>query len=589
MKRLLILVLSLVLCIVVFAGCGKEPDTDEPTIDEQLYVGMKYQEVYEIIGFHATVSEISSNIHIWDTGDEEKLYVFTEGVPNGHSVVTHFERRKDLTISVGMTLSEVNALLHTDGARCHSTANIYTWDFSLRPTSLYAWFDSNGVLVKYAISSVPSLTKGMSYDETVDFFLCEGEAISYIPGLYRWKTRQKDKYCYVRFGNEGLIEFFEQGSTVFVGSTTYERIAELYGMDGTTFNAESNIYYWSVPDGRTGLFKFNESNGKLKLSRFALINSPVEVGMTVSQINECIGVDGVGVPNISGLYRWALNDYSEYLYVTINDGVASNMFIEGDIKISTGMSYERIAYLYGSSGVPAGRGAIYSWPTSDDTIGIFKFKNYSSVLKLDAFVLDARDLTGMTLAEIEGLLSTDGVRVDDENATVYKWDSVFDEDIYVWFDTDMVATRFSYTTSSVTTLEPGIRRDEVVALLGEPMALTLDRRWNYLGEEIYIVFENDIVVEFYKTKYLNAYIGMTPEKMERVAYMLWQSGAYFDEYPLFLLTSSENFKVQIYRIYVEGSVDDYGAPVPYYLTVTFRLVDGEYIADDITISPERII
>ena len=149
MKRLLILVLSLVLCIVVLAGCGKEP-----TIDEQLYVGMKYQEVYEIIGFHGTVSEISSDIHIWDTGDEEKLYVFTKGMPNVDSGVTHFERRKDLTISVGMTRPEVNALLHKDGARCHSTANIYTWDF-VRNNGLYAWFDSDGVLVKYLISSQP--------------------------------------------------------------------------------------------------------------------------------------------------------------------------------------------------------------------------------------------------------------------------------------------------------------------------------------------------------------------------------------------------------------------------------------------------
>lgn len=507
MKRILVLALGLVLCLVLFAGCG-----DEPTIDEQLRVGMYSQEVYELVGSHGTPSELSAHILIYDTGDEEKLYVFIEQIPNSDAIVTHFERRKDMEIKVGMTLDEINALLRVDGARCHNAANIYTWDFSLRPTSLYAWLDSDGVLVKYVISSKPSLVRGMSYEEVTDFFLSEGEAVSYIPGLYRWPTQYNDKYCYARFKNGGLVEWFEQGPTIFTGSTTYERIAELYGTDGTLFNKDSDTYYWSTPDGKTGLFKFNESNGKLELSRFALINGRAEIGMTLTQINECIGTVGVAVPNISGLYCWALNDPNEYIYAAVNNEKVSNIFIDGEIKISTGMTYERLIYLYGTSGVPVGKGAIYSWPTSDDTIGIFKFKNYSSVLRLEEFVLDAKDLTGMTLTEINGLLGSTGVSVEDESATVYKWGSVFDEGIYVWFDNDMVATKFSYTSAVATTLELGIRRDEVNALLGEPRENTNGKLWNYQGGEVYIIFVNDIVVEFYEIKHLDIYVGMTIKK-----------------------------------------------------------------------------
>ncbi len=507
MKKAITLFLALLTCTLLLVACDTP---DEPTIDEQLRVGMYSQEVYELIGSHGTPSELCSHIKIYDTGEEEKLYVFIKQIPNSDAIVTHFERRKDMEIKAGMTLSEINALLRAEGARCHNAANIYTWEFS-RQKGLYAWLDSDGAVVKYVISGMPTLEKGMSYAEVADFFLSEGETVSYVPGLYRWQTKYKDKYCYVRFVDGKLTEFFEQGTSVFADST-YERVAELYGTEGTLFNEESNTYSWSTPDGKMGLFKFNESDGKLKLSRFSLINGRAEAGMTLSEINESVGAIGESVTNIPSLYRWTLNEQNEYLYATIKNGTATKIFIDGEIKISTGMSYERLAYLYGANGAPAGKGAIYSWPTSENTIGIFKFKNYDSVLRLQQFVLDAKDLTGMMLTEIDELFGTAGTNVGDDTATIYKWDSVFDEDIYVWFDSAMVATSFSYTTSTVITLELGIRRDEVIALLGEPRENTNGKLWYYQGGEVYIVFENDIVVEFYEIKYPDIYVGMTIEK-----------------------------------------------------------------------------
>ena len=466
MKRLLILVLSLVLCIVVLVGCGKEPDTDEPTIDELLSIGMTYQEVTEIVGQQGITSEICSNIMVWDTGSDEDLYVWFNRLPDDPlATVTRAELRSNLEPEIAMTRAEVNTLLGSVGREHNRDLNIYVWE-APGEKDLYAWFDKNDMLLRYDLTASPNdHLIGITYRQAADFFRREGTPVNDIYEVYGWETYVPNKYIYIAFDN----------------------------------------------------------------------------------------------------------------------GVSVDAFVDSEISIKVGATYERIAYIYAKDGVTVGKGAIYSWPTSESTIGIFKFKNINSTLVLEQFVLDAHDLSGMTLAEINGLLGTEGIAADDTSESVYKWDSEFDEDIYVWFDSDMIATKFSYTTGATIKLEPGIRRDEVISLLGEPIEKSGGKRWYYDGYyAVYIVFDNDLVEKVYKVKHFNAYIGMTEEEV-RSALQNTDFFSYATQYGKLLY--------HMYIITTTFWCDENGdalvlpEKVEYYIQVFFKNEDGNNVVEDIVVWP----
>ena len=179
MKKSLVLIISLVLCIVVLAGCGEK--NDEPTIDELLSIGMTYQEVTEIVGQQGITSEISSNIIVWDTGSDVDLYVWFNRSPDDPlATVTRAELRNNLVPEIAMTRAEVNTLLGAVGREHDRALNIYVWE-APGEKDLYAWFDKNDMLLRYDLTTSPNdHLIGMTYRQAADFFRREGTPVNYI-------------------------------------------------------------------------------------------------------------------------------------------------------------------------------------------------------------------------------------------------------------------------------------------------------------------------------------------------------------------------------------------------------------------------
>jgi len=474
MKRLLILVLSLVLCIVVLVGCGEK--NDNRPAEERITVGMSCSEVRAIMGSNGIKSDMAPNILIWDTGEEQDLYVFFDLAVNYSHLdpsVVRVERREDLKLTIGMTLNEIDRLLARGGVRSHNIANIYTWDY-VSEVALYAWFDDEYKLVKYAYTDLPEIKTGMTYEEVVEFLGTEGRAVNNVYGLYKWNTRQKDNYLYVRFDGGEVTETFQGPEKSINPGMTYERIAELYNTQGTKISKHFPIYSWQTGEDTYGIFSFDNVNGTLKLLSFDVVSNGVAPGATLDEVDLLLGTYGTQLPYTKNICYWQLGASDRYLYARFVGDTVTEIFGVGMISIENGMRYERLVEIYAAGGVPlSNMQNVYSWEISDDSIGIFKFDVSKGTRTLACFDTVPKNATiGSSLDDFYTLLGSDGEAVSDIPG-LYRWpvDSGSGY-LYVRFVNDVAAEFLDIGNIG---LEPGVSYARIAQMYG--MEGVLVSRW----------------------------------------------------------------------------------------------------------------
>ena len=496
MKKATLIYTVIVICILTLIGCNETPD--EPTLDEQIAVGMTYEEVIELVGTNGVKSELFSHIYIWDTGDDKDLYVFFENSSDGTPIVARAECRDNLEPTIGMTRAEVDALFGKQSERCSDRANIYTWEPARYNDHLfktiYGWFDSDDKLVRYTVSQgVPNLTLGLTYEETVDYFLREGESVQGVHGLYKWMTTTSGKYYYVRFDEGRVVDCYAEYEDIsVVYGMSYEKVARIYATEGIRLSVQLPVYAWRTSEDSVGIFSFTKENDSLVLSHRISVPIAVAQGESIVRINAALGTDGESVANVPNLYKWELAEKDRYLYIRFEDNAALEIFVYDDINIASGVSYDRLSEIYGTEGTKVGRwDNIYSWSTSEGKIGLFKFADDNGALKLLQFVPSIADISvGMTFSELNESLGAVGVDAGITTTKVYKWDTEFEENLFVWLDSDMTVTQFCYAKDEDLELKVGMPRDDAFYILGQPSPIR--HRWVTTADtDLYIRFDND--------------------------------------------------------------------------------------------------
>ena len=368
MKKIVLFVLAMLLCTVLLVGCGETPPDEpprEPTVDEQIKVGMSYYEVAEIIGDGGSESGILANVYVWDTGDEKDLYVwFSRETHERAAAVTRFERRDDLAPTVGMTRAEVNLLFGATGKIYNAAFNIYSWK-ATDIKNLYAWFDADDKLTRYELAADRRLTVGMNQEQVMEFFLTEGTAVDDVYGLYYWPTALHDQFMYVRFEGRFVTEFFMDSDISIRLGDSYERLVEVYGTEGTRVSRWQDIYLWQTSIDSFGLFKFEDDNGALKLVQVDKNVGNIEVGMTLSEINDALGAVGedAGITTTT-VYKWE-SELEEDLYVWFDTNLVATQLSYAkseNIEVKIGTSYTDAIYILGPMS-----DARYRWTTTEET------------------------------------------------------------------------------------------------------------------------------------------------------------------------------------------------------------------------------
>lgn len=460
MKKLTFCVLLLLaLCTLLFAGCGDTPP-EEQTLDEQISVGMTYNEVAELAGTDGVVSELFSNIYIWDTGDDKDLYVWFSRETYEHSAaVTKFERRDDLTPEIGMTRAEVDLLFGETG-KVHDVAfNIYRWKATDKK-SLYGWFDADNKLLRYELAEECKLAVGMSQEQVVEFFLTDGSAVDDVYGLYRWRTFIADEFMYVRF-DEGVATkvFMDKDVSVQLGDS-YERLSDIYGTEGTKVGRWDNIYSWQTSSDSFGLFKFADDNGTLKLLQFVPSMADISVGMTFSELNELLGTVGVdaGITTTT-VYKWD-TELEENLYIWFDSELIATKFCfakDGDVELKAGVPYVDVLYI-----LDAPYDFSYRWITTEETDICIRFvQDESTEQKVleEIFRIPKLDVyKGMTREYVVELMGKEAEWSFGSGNIWYVWPI---EDSGVWLcvafnDNGAYSINFSKANSVVFPVSPAI-------------------------------------------------------------------------------------------------------------------------------------
>lgn len=373
MKKVVLFVLAMLLCTVLLVGCGDTQDEPprNPTIDEQIKVGMSYSQVAEIIGNSGSESGILSNVRVWDTGEEKDLYVwFSRDTQERAATVTRFERRDDLAPTLGMTRTEMNKLFGATGKTYNAAFNIYSWK-ATDTKNLFAWFDADDKLVRYELAADRKLAIGMNREQVMEFFLTEGTAVDDVYGLYFWPTALADKFMYVQFDGRFVANFFMDKDISVNPGDSYERLRELYGTEGTKVSRWQNIYLWQTSTDSFGLFKFEDDNGTLKLSQIVKNAGKVEVGMTLAQINESLGAVGEDFGlTTANAYKWE-TELEEDLYVWFDSELVATKFCYAkneDVEVKVGTSFDDVKYIFDTT-----YDFTYRWITTEETDMCIRF------------------------------------------------------------------------------------------------------------------------------------------------------------------------------------------------------------------------
>lgn len=362
------------------------------------------------------------------------------------------------------------------------------------------------------------ITAGMTYDEVVEIVGKYGRLSNYVSNIEIWDMGD-DLDLYVWFDraaySEGAVVTRAECRALFVPSVgmSLSELNDFLGLQGAAYETLPNVYYWdSAAEG--DFYAWFDADGKLAKWKVCFLPD-LTVGMTLDEVEAFLVSEGTAVPDVYGLYRWTTGKANEYYYVRFVDGKTTEFFYDGEINIELGMTYERLARIYGSGYALTGIG-MYSWQTSENNVGFFKFEYVNGAIVLSQFVTDMCDFVGMTLAEINEFIGTSGEKYKD---SIYKWDTVFDQDLYVWFDSEFVATNFRYWGDDVDDVEVGMSEADVLLLLGSPTGRTAGRRWSYTDDtEFYLLFDDktDTLVGKRIIPKTDVYTGMYLEMIREI-------------------------------------------------------------------------
>ena len=418
MKKVITLFLLSLLCTLLLVACDTPEPPEQPTLDEQITVGMSYVDVSRLIGNKGTAVEISPNVCFWNTGDEKDLYVwFTRPIDDSTATVTRVERCDDLVPDVGMSLDEVKALLGSAGTTYGTNSNIHTWP-SASENALYVWLDSDDKVLKYLISQSPNAKVGMTYEQVSDFFDCEGTPVANVSGLYSWPDFFPGEIAYVRFLDGVATDVFMDSEISVEVGLTYERLTYIYKSEGTKVGRWDNIYSWSTSEGKIGLFKFADDNGSLKLSQFVPSIADISVGMTFSELNESLGAVGVDAGiTTTKVYKWD-TELEENLFVWLDSDMTVTQFCyakDEDLELKVGMPRDDAFYILGQPSPIRHR-----WVTTADTDLYIRFDNDARLFevidipKLDIYI-------GMTWEYIVEMVGKEPERSRGSGVIYYIW------------------------------------------------------------------------------------------------------------------------------------------------------------------------
>ncbi len=361
------------------------------------------------------------------------------------------------------------------------------------------------------------ITVGMSYLEIAELVGDDGEVLEISPNICIWDTGdEKDLYVWftrhIDDSTATVTRVERRDDLVPAVGMSLDEVKALLGSAGTTYGTNSNIHTWPSAS-ENALYVWLDSNDKVV--KYLISQFPnAKVGMTYEQVSDFFGCEGTPVANVSGLYSWPDFFPGEIAYVRFLDGVATAVFMDSEISIKAGMTYERLADIYNCEGTKVGRwDNIYTWQTSEDSIGIFKFEDDNGTLKLSQFDASVGEIAvGMTLAEINESIGTVGEDVGLVTTKAYKWETELEENLYVWFDSDMVATQFCYAKDDDVEVKVGMAIDDVIYIWG-PSSPIRDRWVTMADTDLYVRRGEGYITEIIDIPKLDIYLGMTMEHL----------------------------------------------------------------------------
>lgn len=362
---------------------------------------------------------------------------------------------------------------------------------------------------------------GMSYYEVAEIIGDDGSESGILSNVRIWDTGE-EKDLYVWFSREtheraaAVTRFERRDDLAPTLGMTRDEVNSLFGATGKIYNAAFNIYSWKATDIKN-LFAWFDADDKLVRYELAA-DRKLAVGMNQEQVMEFFLTEGTAVDDVYGLYYWPTALPDKFMYVQFDGRFVTNFFMDKDISVRLGDSYERLREIYGTEGTKVSRWQnIYLWQTSTDSFGLFKFEDEGGTLKLVQTVKNVDKIyAGMTFEQINESLGTIGEDFGLTTAKAYKWDTELEEDLYVWFDSELVATKFCYAKDEDVEVKVGTSFDDVKYIFDTPF----DFRYRWITTEetdICIRFVGDFatgelfVDEIFRIPKLHVYEGMTME------------------------------------------------------------------------------
>ena len=242
---------------------------------------------------------------------------------------------------------------------------------------------------------------------------------------------------------------------------TYSQICELIGSDGIRMDLPSMIYSWEI-DGKSFYAWFqtpkftHTAPDDLICTKFGYRDAlKCDTGSTYAEIVDIMNCEGTALELFNGIYMWeTVSDQN--LYVRFERSEDSDELIFADfcyskyienIGVST-IHYDAICQILQSEGEKHSIvDEIYGWQFCGGTVLIQFEENEDEELSACRFDFwGTSNLIGQSYESISKILCNSGELYEHEYAqdTIYRWVSPFKHDLFVFFDDNMIATRFSY-------------------------------------------------------------------------------------------------------------------------------------------------
>ena len=214
------------------------------------------------------------------------------------------------------------------------------------------------------------------------------------------------------------------------------------------------VYYWDTGDDELLYVWFDNELRVKKFERRNNLNP--DVGMTYSEVCDLLDSKGQKEAYAPNVYSFGLASDNKYLHVLFEQADDDNLIVTSYSyrpNITLGMSYDEISTHFNCAperisfdhqiyycNNDANEACVFEFEETDDALALSSFE-YTE----DIFIFS---IIGKNYDEICEALGSTGELYEHEYAksTIYRWDSNFDADLFVIFNDEMIAERFSYET-----------------------------------------------------------------------------------------------------------------------------------------------